>query len=65
VRSGSGQATVNLINSEVSNKFPEKTTNPLDYKLTDSDIISFAYFFKKLSFPIAFERAKLCSMRKK
>lgn len=44
------------INTEVKQKFPEKTTPPLDLSVKDDSIIAYAYLFKKLSFISKFER---------
>ena len=56
VKSGYGKKTLDLINQEVKNKFPEKTTPPLDLPMQDQSIISYAYLLKKLSFITMFER---------
>lgn len=37
-------------------RFPEKTIAPLQEQLTDSDIISYAYLFKKIMFDVKFKR---------
>jgi hypothetical protein len=48
VKSGKGQQTVDLINKEVKQKFPEKSFKDLEFNLQNQDIISYAYLFKKL-----------------
>ncbi len=58
VKSGYGQATLNLINQELLQKFPQKTIPPFTKPLNDSDIISYAYLFKKIEFDIKFDRQK-------
>lgn len=49
-RAGFGNKTVHLINEEVAQKFPEKTTPKIEANMQDDSIISYAYFFKKLLF---------------
>lgn len=56
VKSGFGQNTVDLINKEVTEKFPKRSLPKLDYHLKAMDIISYAYLFKQIDFPHKFER---------
>jgi len=56
VKSGYGQETVNTINNECRDKFPDKSFDDLQLNLTNHDIISYAYFLKAVEYPIAFER---------
>ena len=53
------------INSEVKQKFPEKTTPPLEADLSPSCIISYAYFFKKLLFAFPFAPKQVLWNKKK
>lgn len=48
--------TLNLINKEVAEKFPEKTIPPLKLELQPLDIISYAYLLKKITFTVKFEK---------
>lgn len=57
VKAGYGNKTIDQINSEVSEKFPDKTIDKIQANLPEDGIISYAYFLKKLEFPISF---KLC-----
>lgn len=56
IKSGYGKKTLDQINTEVKEKFPEKTTPPLNIPMQDDSIISYAYLLKKLSFLAKFER---------
>lgn len=56
VKSWYGQKTVNKINSETKKKFPNKTFQDLDLKLWKKDIISYAYFSKKVVYKKPFEK---------
>jgi hypothetical protein len=55
-RTGFGNKTVRIINEEVAQKFPEKTTEKVTENLQDDSIISYAYFFKKLLFEHPFQK---------
>lgn len=55
IKSGYGQKTVKEINKESKKKFPNKSFSDLDLKLSDTDIISYAYFFKKVEYLFPFE----------
>jgi hypothetical protein len=55
VKSGYGQETVELINKESREKFPEKSFKDLEMKLAPQDIISYAYFVKEVEYPEIFE----------
>lgn len=59
VRSGFGNQTIRLINKEVSEKFPDKTTGALKEDLPEDGIISFAYFLKNLKFQFPFTKKKV------
>jgi len=50
IKSGYGQSTVDTVNKESREKFPNKTFEDLDLKLTDKDFLSYAYLYKKMSF---------------
>ena len=56
-RAGYGNETVRIINKEVAEKFPGKSTEPLKEELGDYDIIGFAYFLKQLKFEFPFEKS--------
>lgn len=53
--SGFGNSTVKKINSQVSKKFPQKTTEKIPENLPDDGIISYAYFLKNLKFDEPFK----------
>lgn len=55
IKSGYGQETVDLINKESKNKFPEKSFWDLKIKLKEKDIISYAYFYKAVEYKEPFE----------
>jgi hypothetical protein len=59
VKSGFGQETVNLINTESKKKFPEKSFKDLDLELKDLDIISYAYFFKEIEYEVEFDKKEV------
>ncbi len=50
IKSGYGQETVNQINQESREKFPEKSFDDLDLKLAPEDIIAYAYFLKEVEY---------------
>jgi hypothetical protein len=56
VKSGMGPATQDLINKECRKKFPSKTFDDLNYNLSETDIISYAYFLKEIEYLIAFDK---------
>ena len=56
IKAGKGPATQTLINKEVKQKFPNYSFPDLVYAMAPSDIISFAYLFKQLTFGAKFER---------
>jgi hypothetical protein len=58
VKSGYGQTTLDIINTEVKKKFPAKTFPPLTYKLDPTDIISYAYFLKQVQYLVPFAIAE-------
>lgn len=55
IKSGYWQETVNIINKESKEKFPEKSFDDLNINLEDNDIISYAYFFKAVEYKEPFE----------
>jgi hypothetical protein len=55
VKSGFGQKTVDLINTEVKKKFPDMTLGGVQTTLRPEDIISFAYFLKKVEYKTIFD----------
>lgn len=59
VKSGYGQQTVDAINRESRRKFPDKSFGDLDLSLTDKDIIAYAYFLKKVEYPVEFSERDL------
>jgi hypothetical protein len=63
VKTGLGSDAQALINKEVKAKFLSYSFPPLNYKMNPLDIISFAYFFKQLSFTAKFERRQKKSFK--
>lgn len=59
IKSGYGQKTVDLINKESKLKFPEKSFDDLNFELAPFDIISYAYFFKKIEYETQFEEKQV------
>jgi hypothetical protein len=59
VKSGYGQKTVDLINLESRQKFPNKSFADLDLRLTNNDIISYAYLLKKVKYKTTFTEKKI------
>jgi len=59
IKSGYGQKTVDLINKESKEKFPDKSFKDLDLKLSSTDIISYAYFLKKVEYLTQFEKGDM------
>lgn len=55
VKSWYWQKTIDTINQEVSQKFPNKSFSKLDFTLKDTDIISYSYFFKKVEYKEPFK----------
>lgn len=59
VKSGYGKKTINTINKEVKQQFPNKSFAPVSIpNFRDNDIISYAYFMKEVSYPLAFKNQK-------
>jgi len=58
IKSGYGQATVDRINKESRAKFPDKSFSDLDLELGNRDIISYAYFLKKVEYPVEFKEGE-------
>lgn len=56
IKSGYGQKTVTVINKESRKKFPNKSFEDLSLKLSDTDIISYAYFLKETEYKNVFEK---------
>ncbi|MEI6627466.1 MAG: hypothetical protein WCL61_02630 [bacterium] len=56
VKSGYGQQTVDLINKESREKFPQKSFSDLDLQLNPTDIISYAYFVKAVKYQDVFTK---------
>lgn len=56
VKSGYGQDTVDQINREMKEKFPDSSMGNLEEQLSDQDIISYAYFMKKIKYLTKFKR---------
>lgn len=50
IKSGHGQETVDQINKESREKFPEKSFADLDSELGPTDIIAYAYFLKEVEY---------------
>jgi hypothetical protein len=55
IKSGFGQETVELINKESREKFPEKSFKDLKLNLGSMDIIAYAYFLKKVEYLTQFK----------
>lgn len=55
VKSGFGQETVDLINKESRQKFPDKTFKDLKMNLNPEDIISYAYLLKQVEYLTPFK----------
>ncbi len=56
IKAGYGQKTVDKINKELREKFPEKSFQDLDLQLDPKDIISYAYLFKKVEYKTQFKK---------
>ena len=56
VKAGLGSRTLEAINRECKAKFPQKTFPDLTFDLADDDIISYAYFYKKVAYATQFSR---------
>lgn len=50
LKAGMGPDTIASINKEVKEKFPKYSFPDLTYRLAETDIISFAYLFKQITF---------------
>lgn len=59
IKSGYGQKTVDTINLECRKKFPSKSFGDLKMKLSDTDIISYAYFLKEVKYEHDFEKTNM------
>lgn len=58
-RAGFGSRTVEAINRESRAKFPEKSFPDLKIDLREEDIISYAYFYKKVAYEMPFTRGNI------
>jgi hypothetical protein len=59
IKSGFGQETVDLINKESRQKFPEKSFRDLEIKMAPIDIISYAYFLKEVEYWTQFKEKEV------
>lgn len=50
IKSGFGQKTLDTINREVRAKFPDKSFADLQFRLAPKDLVSYAYFLKKVEY---------------
>lgn len=56
VKAGFGPRTVQTINRECRAHFPHKTFGDLNADLREEDLISYAYFYKKVAYEVPFTR---------
>ena len=63
VKSGFGPQTQDIINRESRKKFPDKSFEDLNYDLTETDIISYAYFLKQVEYLNIFRKQDISFMR--
>ncbi|MFA5995419.1 MAG: hypothetical protein WCW27_06760 [Patescibacteria group bacterium] len=56
IKSGYGQTTVDTINKESREKFPNKSFSDLEMELLPTYIISYAYFLKEVEYTTVFEK---------
>lgn len=59
IKAGFGPKTLEAINRESRKKFPGKSFGDLDMTLGEDDIISYAYFYKKVAYEIPFTRTAI------
>ena len=59
ISAGFGNNAVKKINEEVGQKFPSKSTEKLEENLHETDIIAYAYFFKKILFQMPFKKGEV------
>ncbi|MFH4355000.1 MAG: hypothetical protein WDW21_05670 [Neisseriaceae bacterium] len=59
IKSGYGPQTVQLINREVKEKFPQKTFSDLNLLLGDRDFLAYAYLFKTVKYKSPFAKDQL------
>ncbi len=59
VKAGLGPKTVEAINRESRAKFPDKSFRDLKIDLQEQDIISYAYFLKKVAYEMPFTRCPM------
>lgn len=59
IKAGFGPKTLEAINRESRKKFPDKSFGDMDMTLGEDDIISYAYFYKKVAYEIPFTRTDL------
>lgn len=58
IKSGYGPKTVEIVNKECRKKFPDKTFDDLQLDLKERDILAYAYFLKKVNYPVEFHQEK-------
>lgn len=56
IKSGYGQKTVNQINKEMKEKFPNENFGHLGANLTPKEIVAYAYFAKEVEYPTEFSK---------
>ncbi len=59
VKSGYGQETVDLVNKESREKFPDKSFSDLSVQLEPLDILTYAYFLVQVKYPLAFKEGTM------
>lgn len=55
VKSGRGQATLEAINKECREKFPNKSFSDLEGSISDNHIVICAYLFKEVQYLVPFD----------
>ncbi|MBT3538645.1 hypothetical protein HN481_00785 [Candidatus Parcubacteria bacterium] len=65
IKSGFGQNTVDLINKESKQKFPEKTFKDLKIELQKEDFIVYSYFLKEVEYPDQFKERTVSFLENK
>lgn len=58
-KAGMGQKTVDVINKESRQKFPQKVFADLDMNIGNDEFISYAYFYKKVSYEKPFTQTDM------
>ncbi len=59
VKAGFGQETVQILNREVQQKFPQKKMLPLDLKLSAQDLIAYAMLLVEVDYPTPFTATQI------